>query len=214
MKIAVIGCGRWGSFIAWYLDKIGNEVSLYGRESSEKMQSFLENRKNTFLELPKSITLTTDINDVFNKDLIIISVGTQSLRELLNENKENFKEKNIPIILCMKGIEIKTGFTPTKIVKDILGESYSCGAWIGPGHVQDFTNGIPNCMVIDSDDRELVKRLVDAFSSNLIRFYYGTDLLGNEIGAASKNVIGIAAGMLDGFNLSSLKEALMSRGTR
>ena len=78
MKIAVIGCGRWGSFIAWYLDKIGNEVSLYGRESSEKMQSFLENRKNTFLELPKSITLTTDINDVFNKDLIIISVGTQS----------------------------------------------------------------------------------------------------------------------------------------
>ena len=214
MKIAVIGCGRWGSFIAWYLDKIGNEVSLYGRESSEKMQSFLENRKNTFLELPKSITLTTDINDVFNKDLIIISVGTQSLRELLNENKENFKEKNIPIILCMKGIEIKTGFTPTKIVKDILGESYSCGAWIGPGHVQDFTNGIPNCMVIDSDDRELVKRLVDAFSSNLIRFYYGTDLLGNEIGAASKNVIGIAAGMLDGFNLSSLKGALMSRGTR
>ena len=206
MKIAVIGCGRWGSFIAWYLDKIGNEVSLYGRESSEKMQSFLENRKNTFLELPKSITLTTDINDVFNKDLIIISVGTQSLRELLNENKDNFKEKNIPIILCMKGIEIKTGFTPTKIVKDILGESYSCGAWIGPGHVQDFTNGIPNCMVIDSDDRELVKRLVDDFSSNLIRFYYGTDLLGNEIG--------IAAGMLDGFNLSSLKGALMSRGTR
>lgn len=114
----------------------------------------------------------------------------------------------------MKGIEIKTGFTPTKIVKDILGESYSCGAWIGPGHVQDFTNGIPNCMVIDSDDRELVKRLVDDFSSNLIRFYYGTDLLGNEIGAASKNVIGIAAGMLDGFNLSSLKGALMSRGTR
>ncbi len=92
------------------------------------------------------------------------------------------------LLFVMKGIEIKTGFTPTKIVKDILGENYSCGAWIGPGHVQDFTNGIPNCMVIDSDDRELVKKLVDAFSSNLIRFYYGTNLLGNEIGAASKSV--------------------------
>ena len=214
MKIAVIGCGRWGSFIAWYLDKIGNEVTLYGRETSEKMKNFLENRKNNFLELPKSISLTTNINDIFDKDLIIISVGTQGLRDLLNDNKALFKEKNIPIILCMKGIEIKTGFTPTKIVKDILGENYSCGAWIGPGHVQDFTNGIPNCMVIDSDDRELVKKLVDSFSSNLIRFYYGTNLLGNEIGAASKNVIGIAAGMLDGFNLSSLKGALMSRGTR
>ena len=56
--------------------------------------------------------------------------------------------------------------------------------------------------------------LVDAFSGDLIRFYYGQDLIGNELGAASKNVIGIAAGMLDGLGLSTLKGALMSRGTR
>ncbi len=62
----------------------------------------------------------------------------------LNENKALFREKNIPIILCMKGIEIKTGFTPTKIVKDILGENYSCGAWIGPGHqAQASSQGFP-----------------------------------------------------------------------
>jgi glycerol-3-phosphate dehydrogenase (NAD(P)+) len=58
------------------------------------------------------------------------------------------------------------------------------------------------------------RQLVDSFSSELIRFYYGKDLVGNEIGAASKNVIGIAAGFLDGMNLTSLKGALMSRGTR
>ena len=56
--------------------------------------------------------------------------------------------------------------------------------------------------------------LVRSFSSDLIRFYYGTDLIGNEIGAAAKNVVGIAAGMLDGLEYSSLKGALMSRGTR
>lgn len=50
-------------------------------------------------------------------------------------------------------------------------------------------------------------------SGNLIRFYYGTDIIGNEIGAAAKNVIGLAAGMLDGLNYSSLKGALMARGT-
>lgn len=60
-------------------------------------------------------------------------------------------------------------------------------------------------MVIDSRDEALKKRLIDAFSSSLIRFYYGEDLIGNEIGAAAKNVIGIAAGMLDGLSLSSLK---------
>ena len=68
-------------------------------------------------------------------------------------------------------------------------------------------------MVIDSNDSALTHRLVDAFTSSLIRFYYGTDLIGNEIGGAAKNVIGIAAGMLDGLHLSTLKGALMSRGT-
>ena len=52
------------------------------------------------------------------------------------------------------------------------------------------------------------------FSSSLIRFYYGRDLIGNEVGAAAKNVIGIAAGILDGMGLTNLKGALMARGTR
>ena len=69
-------------------------------------------------------------------------------------------------------------------------------------------------MVIDSSDDVLKHRMVDEFSSELIRLYYGDDLVGNEIGAAAKNVIGIAAGMLDGRGLSSLKGALMARGAR
>ena len=68
-------------------------------------------------------------------------------------------------------------------------------------------------MVIDSENESVKHRLVDAFSSDLIRFYYGQDMIGNEIGAAAKNVIGIAAGMLDGYGLSTLKGALMARGT-
>ena len=69
-------------------------------------------------------------------------------------------------------------------------------------------------MVIDSNNENVKKKLVDTFNSDLIRIYYGQDLIGNEVGAAAKNVIGIAAGMLDGLGVSSLKGALMSRGTR
>ena len=86
--------------------------------------------------------------------------------------------------------------------------------WLGPGHVQEFTRGVPNCMVIDSADEALKAMLVEALASDLIRFYYGRDLIGNEIGAAAKNVVGIAAGALDGVHLGTLKGALMSRGTR
>ena len=86
--------------------------------------------------------------------------------------------------------------------------------WVGPGHIQAFLKGLPNCMVIDSENKELVRSLCDGFRSKLIRFYYGDDLIGNEIGAAAKNVMGIAAGMLDGGGYSTLKGPLMSRGAR
>ncbi len=86
--------------------------------------------------------------------------------------------------------------------------------WVGPGHVQDFMRKIPNCMVVDSNDTQTSNRVVQAFNSDLIRLYVGTDLVGTEIGAAAKNVIGIAAGMLDGKGYTSLKGALMARGAR
>ena len=114
----------------------------------------------------------------------------------------------------MKGLEIGTGMRLTQVVEEILDSSNVVAVWIGPGHVQEFVRGIPNCMVIDSKSEELKKQLVEMFSSPVIRFYYGSDLIGNELGAAAKNVIGIAAGMLDGYGLRSLKGALMSRGTR
>ena len=114
----------------------------------------------------------------------------------------------------MKGIDIATGRRLSEVASAGSDRSNRVAVWIGPGHVQEFYAGIPNCMVIDSVDIEAKTLLVEAFSSELIRFYYGEDIIGNEIGAAAKNVIGIAAGMLDGLGLSTLKGALMSRGCR
>ena len=114
----------------------------------------------------------------------------------------------------MKGLEISTGKRLTEVVEEIVEQNNKVAVWIGPGHVQSFSAGIPNCMVIDSKDQATKDFIINNFTSNLIRFYYGNDLIGNEIGAATKNIIGIAAGMLDGYGLSSLKGALMARGTR
>ena len=213
MKITVIGCGRWGSFITWYLDKIGHDVTLYGRSSSKHMQQFLETRSNDLLTLPESVKLVTDLKNISDSDAIVISINSQGLRNLMNE-LASYNLKNKIFVLCMKGIEIETGKRLSEIVTENTKESNKVAVWLGPGHVQEFYNGIPNCMVIDSDDSSVKEYLVKEFSGDLIRFYYGKDLIGNEIGAAAKNVIGIAAGMLDGLNLSSLKGALMSRGTR
>ena len=211
-NITVIGCGRWGSFIAYYLDKIGKNVTLYGRESSEDFKRFKETRTNGKVVLSGSLKLESNLKKALENDTIVISINSQGVRGLMKE-LVSVGIKNKTFILCMKGIEISTGCRLSQVVEEFCDDTNRVAVWIGPGHVEEFVKGIPNCMVIDSNNDLLKEELVKEFSSSLIRFYYGTDLVGNEIGAASKNVIGIAAGMLDGLGLSSLKGALMSRGT-
>ncbi len=213
-NITVIGCGRWGSFIAKHLADLGFCVTLYGRENSRHMQLLQRTRANDLMQLPPSVTLSCDLkSSLAHMDVLIISIGSQGLRALCRELREQGFDHGTAV-LCMKGLEIGTGKRLTTIVCEELGDAVKTAVWLGPGHVQAFCAGIPNCMVIDSSDEETKRSLVDAFSSKLIRFYYGQDLIGNEIGAAAKNVMGIAAGLLDGIDLSPLKGALMSRGTR
>lgn len=212
MKVTVIGCGRWGTYIAYYLHTTGHEVTLYGQSFHPHMQALIKNRKNEYLTLPDDFKLSTDLVSSLDTDTVIISIGSQGLRGLFAEIKAA-SDRPRRYILCMKGIEIETGKRLSEIATECAAPGSRIAVWIGPGHVEEFRRGNPNCMVIDSLDEDLKHELVDSFSSKLIRFYYGSDLIGNEIGAASKNVIGIAAGMLDGFDLSVLKGALMARGT-
>lgn len=213
MNISVIGCGRWGSFIAWYLNRIGHQVKLYGRSGSVKLEALRATRKNGIIELQPEIDLTDDLRAALQADMIFVSIHSQGFRGLCQTIAEYPVDGKL-FVLCMKGLEIETGKRLTEIMEEELEMGDRCAVWLGPGHVQEFYQGVPNCMVIDSADEGVKETVIQHISSDLIRFYYGKDLIGNEVGAAAKNVIGIAGGMLDGLGLSSLKGALMSRGTR
>lgn len=214
MKISVLGSGRWGSFIAWYCDRIGHDVMLWGRETSRNFSTLLSTRKNQYLELPETIRLTTSLEDCLkHADYVVVSISAQELRDF-SKQISRYPIEDKKFILCMKGIECTSGKRLTQVVSEEIRLPSSVAIWVGPGHVQDFVGGIPNCMIIGSENIEVTKEIVQNLSSDLIRFYYGQDLIGNEIGAAAKNVIGIAAGMLDGLEYSSLKGALMARGAR
>jgi len=215
MKISVLGCGRWGSCIAWYLDKIGHEVCSCGLKEAPELQQLLNERHNDYLSFPDSITVTYDHKFAVERaEVIVISISSQHLRDYMKTITQ-FDLDGKVIVLCMKGIEVSTGKRLTQVVGDFVDtDKTPVAVWVGPGHPQDYVKGIPNCMVIDSENEDVKRTLVNSFNSELIRFYLGTDLIGSEIGAAAKNVIGIAAGMLDGSGYTSLKGALMARGTR
>ena len=214
MKVTLLGCGRWGSFIGWYLDKIGHDITIWGLSDAPQYIELVTTRKNNMLTFRDSISFSDDLEaSVARADVLIISISSQQLRSFI-QRVAALDLSGKKIVLCMKGIEATTGCRLSEIVTQYVPPYVPVAIWVGPGHPQDFSKGIPNCMVIDSSDDEVKHFLISEFSSDLIRFYVGQDLIGSEVGAAAKNTIGIAAGMLDGMNVSSLKGALMSRGTR
>ena len=214
MKISVLGCGRWGSFIAWYLCNHGHDVYSWGPEDDYSYKVLKETGKNEYVDLDPRIHLTCDLEEaVTHAETIIISISAQGVRGFMKRiTAYDVSDKNF--VLCMKGIEVDTGCRLSEVLVQSGISPDKIAAWVGPGHIQAFTQGIPNCMVIDSANAELKTKLANEFKSELIRFYYGEDLIGTELGAAAKNVMGIVAGILDGCHYDALKGALMTRGAR
>ena len=208
MKISVLGCGRWGSFIAWYLSRQGNEVTSWGPEGDPSYEVLRETGRNEYVALDGRITLTCDLERaVRTAETVVISISAQGLRGFM-QRIMRYPVSDKVFVLCMKGIETGTGKRLSEILTESGVSSDRIAVWVGPGHIQSFVQGIPNCMVIDSVNERLKKDLVDRFKSDLIRFYYGNDLLGTEIGAAAKNVMGIAAGVLDVICVARLIKAM------
>lgn len=106
MKASVLGCGRWGSFLAWYLSAKG-DVVLWGRESGGSYRRLRETGGNEYLRLPENVRLTSDLGEAMASELIVISIGAQGLRAFTEELKPYGLEHKT-VLLCMKGLEEET----------------------------------------------------------------------------------------------------------
>ena len=210
MKITVLGCGRWGSFHLWYAAKQGYQVTGWEPADSENFALLVKNRSNPYLALPDSVLLTTDLEKALDADQITISVPAQLFRRLASQLAE-YDLSGADVVLCMKGLELSTGKRLSVVAEEEGLRCRSVSIWVGPGHPQDFVAGVPGCMLISSLNEDASIRITERMGSPLVRMYRSTDLIGCEIGAAAKNVVGIAAGMLDGMKMSGLKGALMAR---
>ena len=211
-KISLIGCGRCGTFLGWYAGNYCGfaQVDMYDIPTSPNFIELLNTRKNPYLTLSDNMVLHDKIEDVLQNDIIIVSIGCQHFRELCKQlNTFNLKGKTF--LLAMKGLETPSAETMFSIMREEVKQDIHVAILAGPGHVQDYMKGVPSCAVIDSDEEETKDKLIKALQSDLIRFYYGSDLIGNQVGAALKNVIGLAAGILDGLEWYGLKGALMAR---
>ena len=109
MKVSVLGCGRWGSFIAWYLCNQGHDVYSWGPEEDYSYKVLKETGKNEYVTLDSRITLTCDLQKALSHaETVIISISSQGLRGFMQKiTAYPVADKNF--VLCMKGIEVSTG---------------------------------------------------------------------------------------------------------
>ncbi len=211
-QISVIGCGRWGGFLGYYCAKYKDSHVLFlGVAQDPAYQSLIATGNNGYVTMPENVTYTTDIAECLKNDFVIISIGCQGFRGLCRQ-LAGYDLKGKTFLLAMKGLEENTALRMSEVFRQEITEPTArVVCLMGPGHVQDYIREIPSCVVLDSPDETATHEVADYLNSTLIRTYYGADLIGNEVGAAMKNVIGLAAGILDGLGWSGLKGALMAR---
>ncbi len=211
-KVSLIGCGRWGTFLGWYAANYGkaDEVYMYDIPTSPNFLELKNTRRNSYLTLSDNMFLFDNLAKVLENDFVIISIGCQYFRGLCKELAAyNLQGKTF--LLAMKGLEEPSGERMLEIMRQEIKQDIHIATLGGPGHVQDYMRGVPSAAVVDSDEEATKHTVIEIMQSSLIRLYYGSDLIGNQIGAALKNVIGLAAGILDGLDWYGLKGALMAR---
>ncbi len=214
-KITVIGDGAMGTVCAITLANKGYGVTLWGY-NDEQIHQIREHRENRrFLpgfRLPLSVQVTADDDRVFeNCGLIISAVPCKYLRDIWIRLSKSVS-RHVPVLSVTKGIENKTLARPTQIISELV-TPRPVAAFSGPNIASELARSLPATATVASVDQSLAQLCQRTFSTNWLRVYTNTDITGVELAGATKNVIAIAAGIIDGLEVGdNAKAALLTRG--
>lgn len=215
-KIAIIGDGGMGSICAMLLCEKGLGVSMwgYGADQLAEIEAARENVR--FLpghKLPETLIFESrDDKAMASARLIVSAVPCQFMRPIWQRLKAHVPAK-VPIVSVTKGIENTTLLRPSEILTDVLGPGHAIAALSGPTIADEVAGKMPATASVASTDTALAKKVQEAFTTPYFRVYTNDDILGVELAGAMKNVIAIAAGVIDGIGAGdNAKAALVSRG--
>lgn len=214
-KVSLLGAGSWGTALAILLANNGHDVTLWSALKDEvEMLSVHREHKDRLpgVILPENISVTSDLEaSCKDKDLIVFSVASPYVRQTAKQASPYIKE-NQKIVNVAKGIEEHTLNTITDIIEE---EIPHCDIAVlsGPSHAEEVSKGIPTTVVVGAKTKETASFIQDVFMNDVFRVYTSPDIIGIELGGSLKNVIALAAGIVDGLGYGdNTKAALMTRG--
>jgi glycerol-3-phosphate dehydrogenase (NAD(P)+) len=221
-RVTILGDGAMATVCSILLTQGGHAVTMWGA-FEESIERLMQNRENTRLlpgvRVPASVRLTANDDDCFDGATIVLAaIPTQYLRGVCQRLAKHYPGANVPIVSVAKGIENETLFRPTQIIADVLGGGVAgrCPPMValsGPNIAAEIAKYLPATAVAASEDDELAQRVQATFATQWFRVYTNNDVTGVELAGATKNVIAIAAGILDGLAAgNNAKAALVTRG--
>lgn len=214
--IAVLGCGGWGTALAVHLSGIGHTVRLWGRNRT-LVESMVTNGTNEVylpnVTLPTSLQPTGDLEAALDKArYIVVAVPSHGTRETMRLIAPHFPSEST-IVSAVKGLEETTLLRMSEVIQEEVGASRAIAVLSGPSFAVEVARGSPTAVVVASDASEVVRAVQRDFRSRTFRLYGTGDVIGVEIGGALKNVIAIAAGVVEALDLGhNALAAIITRG--
>ena len=213
-KFGVVGGGAWGSALAETLARAGRDVVLWAFEieTISEINDFHTNRNYLpGVTLNRSVRATGKLSEIAECDAVLLVMPAQHMGAIVGDLSKHLT-KDIPLIICAKGIEQTTG----RLMSDVVREATSKGhvmALSGPSFASEVARGLPAAVTLACDDLVMGQALMDSIGHKAFRPYLSDDLIGVQVGGALKNVLAIAAGIVDGKEMgNSAHAALVTRG--
>jgi glycerol-3-phosphate dehydrogenase (NAD(P)+) len=214
--IAILGAGSWGTALAVHLARTGHDVRLWARDSA-LVTSMISRRENpTYLSgvpLEARIAPTASMADALpGASVVVVAVPSHGLRTTLRP-AVGLLDRGVPIVSTVKGLEQGSLLRMSEVIGDEAGGAWPIVALSGPTFAREFAAALPAAVSVASADRAAAELVQAEFRSPAVRLYVTDDVVGVEMGGALKNVIAIAAGLVDSLGLGhNAMAALVTRG--
>jgi glycerol-3-phosphate dehydrogenase (NAD(P)+) len=217
-KIGVVGAGSWGTALANLLAAKGFAIDLWVFEKEVKEQIHQSGENAVFLpgfKLSSNLHPSNDLAEVVSaKDMILVVVPSHVVRQTTSTMADHLAKEAI-IVAASKGIENKTHLTMTGVIQETLTDipSNHLAVLSGPSFAREVAANLPTVVTVASEDAAVAAQVQQVMASPYFRVYTSEDVTGVELGGSLKNVIAIAAGVIDGLELGlNTRAALITRG--